>query len=153
MRRWGEKGTIAILTAIQHQIARFYLLLCISVPSINCTNSFYFCCDDGGGSGMIMKMRERVGALSVIAISPGNCSVLLFSAAVSHFNLESSTFIYVSPFVSDVDILFIHKHGDHIFTRSGNRLNSQLPSECNYFQSTGVYGDYQLIIAINSSIP
>ena len=41
MRRWGEKGTIAILAAIQHQIARFYLLLCISVPSINCTNSFY----------------------------------------------------------------------------------------------------------------
>ena len=88
MRRWGEKGTIAILTAIQHQIARFYLLLCISVPSINCTNSFYFCCDDGGGSGMMMKMRERVGALSVIAILPGNCSVLLFSAAVSHFNFK-----------------------------------------------------------------
>ena len=100
---------------------------------------------------MIMKMRERVGALSVIAILPGNCSVLLFSAAVSHFNLESSTFIYVSPFVSDVDILFIHKHGDHIFTRSGNRLNSQLPRECNYFQSSGGYGDYQLIIAINSN--
>ena len=63
-----------------------------------------------------MKMRERVGAQSVIAILPGKCSVLLFSAAVSHFNLESSFFISVSLFVMVVDFLFIHKQGDHIFT-------------------------------------
>ena len=35
-------------------------------------------------------------------------------------------------------------------TRGGNRLHSQPPSECDYLQSTWVYGDYQLIIAQNS---
>ena len=28
-------------------------------------------------------------------------------------------------------------------TRGGNRLHSQLSSECDYLQSTRVYGDYQ----------
>ena len=31
------------------------------------------------------------------------------------------------------------------------KLHNQLPIECDYLQSTRVYGDYQLIIAINSS--
>ena len=35
--------------------------------------------------------------------------------------------------------------------RGGNRLYSQPLSECDYLQSTRVYGDYQLIIAINST--
>ena len=30
-----------------------------------------------------------------------------------------------------------------VCTRGGNRLHSQLPSECDYLQSTRVYGDYQ----------
>ena len=38
-----------------------------------------------------------------------------------------------------------------IIIRGGNRLHSQLPSECDYSQSTRIYSDYQLIIAINSS--
>ena len=36
--------------------------------------------------------------------------------------------------------------------KGGNLLHSHLPSECDYLQSTRVYGDYQLIIAINSGI-
>ena len=35
--------------------------------------------------------------------------------------------------------------------RGGNRLHSQVPSECDYLHSTRIYGVYQLIIAINSS--
>ena len=35
--------------------------------------------------------------------------------------------------------------------RGGNRLHSQLPSECDYLQSIRIYDDYQLIIDINSS--
>ena len=38
-----------------------------------------------------------------------------------------------------------------VHTRGGNRLHSQLPSERNYLQSTRVYGNYQLMIAVNSS--
>ena len=38
-----------------------------------------------------------------------------------------------------------------VHTRGGNRLHIQLPSERNYLQSTRVYGNYQLMIAVNSS--
>ena len=33
-----------------------------------------------------------------------------------------------------------------------NLLHMQLPSECDYLQSTRAYGDYQLIIAINLTV-
>ena len=36
-------------------------------------------------------------------------------------------------------------------TRGSIQLRSQLPSECDYLQSTRVYGDYQLTTAINTS--
>ena len=79
-----------------------------------------FCCGENDSPGMMMKMRERVGAQSVIAILLENCSVLLFSAAVSHFNLDLVPHFHLC--ISDLFRLwtsfsFIRiKKGDHIFT-------------------------------------
>ena len=39
-------------------------------------------------------------------------------------------------------------HPGSLKIRGGNRLHSQLPSECDYLQSTRVFGDIQLIIAL-----
>ena len=39
-----------------------------------------------------------------------------------------------------------HTYRYTVDTRGGNRLQSQLPNECVYLQSTRVYGDYQLKI-------
>ena len=44
-----------------------------------------------------------------------------------------------------------HTYRYTVDTRGGNRLHSHLPSECDYLQSTRVYGNYQLKISINSS--
>ena len=79
---------------------------------------FLLRCDDNDVSGMMMKMREIVRALSVIVILLENCSVLLLSAAVSHFNLELVPHFHLC--ISDLFRLwtsfsFIRiKKGDHI---------------------------------------
>ena len=77
---------------------------------------------------------------------------------ISPFNMffmrTSIMDIYYFKILHHVFCAIVHSRLNSVIAlniRGGNRLHSQLPGECDYLQSTQVYGDYLLIIAINSS--
>ena len=70
------------------------------------------------------------------------CVYVKLIQAKRHFNVHFSDLLVLQ-------VGFVTKNGPQ--ARGGNRLHSQLPSECVYLESTRVYGDYQLKIAKNSS--